>query len=138
MAEATMHDGKAHRTRNRSIGKVAGAACGALALGALAGCGADTSQAVLCERVVEKLYGGPGDVTIVKTEAPEGTAAEVSVQFRQGAASNASPMTVTCSFAGKEGAARLDLTGVRRPDNRPLHLVTVIFLKRQLQLDQAQ
>lgn len=134
MADATMHDGKTCGTCRRAGGLV----FGATVLLALAACGPDTSQADLCERVVDKLYGGPGTMTVVKTEATEGEQPRVAVHFRRTDDKDAAPRTVTCTFAGNKDAARLDLVGVRRPDNRPLHLVSVIFLKRQLSLDKAK
>ena len=102
------------------------------ALVSLAACGPETSQADLCERVVDKLYGGPGTLTLVKTDVIDGERPEVAVQFRPTNDKTAEPLTITCTFAGKDGEARLDLIGVRRPNNRPLHLVSVIFLKHQL------
>lgn len=134
MADATMHDGKTYDTCCRAAGTVFGAAL----LLALAACGPDTSQADLCERVVDKLYGGPGVVAVVKTDVIDGTQPRIAVHFRPTEDKDVAPRTVTCTFAGSEDAARLDLVGVRRPDNRPLHLVSVIFLKRQLSLDKAR
>lgn len=106
---------------------------------AVAACGSGTSQADLCERVVDKLYGGPGSVTVVKTEKSDGAKPTVAVQFRSSnAASRGAVRTVICQFASNEGDGRLDLTGVRRPDNRPLHQVSVIFLKRQISQEKSK
>lgn len=99
---------------------------------ALAACGSETSQADLCERVAHELYGGPGTLSLVKTETRPGARPSVAVLFRPANAKASAPLKITCTFAGKDGDSRLDLVGVRRPNNRPLHLVSVIYLKHQL------
>ncbi len=118
--------------KTAALGFLAAAALG------LAACGSGSSRADVCERVVDMLYGGPGSVSVVDTKTIDGTQPRVDVQFRPSGKTAGTPSTVTCTYAGKDDDARFDLIGVRRADSRPLHLVSVIFLKRQLYAEQKK
>ena len=124
--------------RTKETRQTAAAGLGILAAAglALAACGSGSSRADVCERVVDQLYGGPGNVTVVDTKTIEGALPEVAVQFRPSGTSTGATSTVTCTFAGKAEDPRFDLVGVRRADSRPLHLISVIFLKRRLRAEQ--
>ena len=101
---------------------------------ALAGCGADEGQVALCERVLRHLTTGR-TVDIIDRVPLGGAQTGVRLTYRDGPDEKIF-REIRCLFAsGGLQEGRLRLMGVIRDDGKPLHRLSFIRLRRQLNLD---
>ena len=99
-----------------------------------AGCGADEGQVALCERVLRHLTTGR-TVDIIDRVPLGGAQTGVRLTYRDGPDEKIF-REIRCLFAsGGLQKGRLRLMGVIRDDGKPLHRLSFIRLRRQLNLD---
>ncbi len=104
------------------------------ALLALASCGPDNGQILLCEQVVHELVGPADSVDIVEWLDDAHGPHTVTAVYRKRGGTEEKRLLV-CQFAGGgSGDSRDDLTGVLFDDARTLSRASFTFLKLQLDL----
>ncbi len=103
----------------------------------LIGCGPDSGQVNICQRVLHELVAPTPKVTVLSTAVPDKPKDSVTVVYRWSGDAQGRKRHLTCTFAGSGfNQTRLVLLGVIRDSGEKLSMVTMIVLRHRLKLQQ--
>lgn len=120
----------------RRLGRIVAWLAAAVAVPLLGGCGPDSGQVALCERVLREVVDPQDGIRIADRRTGESAANSVTLDFTVRQTNGLTvPRRLICRFEGARFAAgRLSLAAVWRDNRGPLSQLSLIFLKHRLHL----